>query len=271
MKVYISADIEGVAGITNWEEADPSNPRSYREFQERMTDEVLAACQGALDAGAREIWVKDAHWHGRNLLGDRLPRETRVIRGWSRHPYMMVQELDSSFAACAFVGYHSRAGSGGNPLAHTMSSSAFFEVKVNGLPWSEFHLYSQAASLEGVPSVFVAGDEALCAEVKAWDERIETVATKSAQGHSTNSLHPAVACERIREGMKRALSRDFSRVIRPLAPRYEIEITYKASVDAYRNSFYPGARLVSDHVVGLGVENYFDVLRFVTFATTRST
>src|SRR5262245_14222841 len=120
MKIFISADIEGIAGITSWQEADP-NSAQYRPYQERMTEEVKAACLGALDAGAKEIWVRDAHWYARNLLHERLPREVRLVRGWSRHPYMMVQEIDPSFDAVAFVGYHSRGGSGANPLAHTLT------------------------------------------------------------------------------------------------------------------------------------------------------
>ena len=149
MKIFISADIEGIAGITSWEEADPHKSQ-YRPFQERMTEEVKAACLGALDAGAKEIWVRDAHWFARNLLHERLPREVRLIRGWSRHPYMMVQEIDPSFEAAAFIGYHSEGGSGANPLAHTLTDSVFQSIRINGQPVAEFHLYAGAAALEGV-------------------------------------------------------------------------------------------------------------------------
>ena len=102
MKIFISADIEGVTGITDWAEADMAHADNA-QFRERMTAEVMAACEGALQAGATEIVVKDAHWTGRNILAERLPRQARLLRGWSGHPYSMVQGLDRSFAAALSI------------------------------------------------------------------------------------------------------------------------------------------------------------------------
>ena len=73
MKVYISADMEGITGVTHWDEVDHDKPSVYTQFQARMTQEVVAACKGAADAGAKEIWVKDAHYSGRNILSEKLP------------------------------------------------------------------------------------------------------------------------------------------------------------------------------------------------------
>lgn len=73
MKVYISVDIEGCAGITHWDEAEKSHA-DYPEFREQMTREAVAAIEGAMAAGARDIWVKDAHDSGRNLLAAKLPK-----------------------------------------------------------------------------------------------------------------------------------------------------------------------------------------------------
>ena len=72
MKVFISADIEGTAGIAHWNEADRTHP-DWAEFRALMTGEVVAACEGARAAGATEVVIKDAHDSGRNLLHDRLP------------------------------------------------------------------------------------------------------------------------------------------------------------------------------------------------------
>lgn len=269
MKIFISADIEGIAGITDWKEAKPGSSE-YRPFQERMTAEVKAACLGALDAGAKEIWVRDAHWYARNLLHDRLPREVRLVRGWSRHPYMMVQELDGTFDAAAFVGYHSMAGSGANPLAHTLTGS-FHSVRINDRPVAEFHLYAGAAALEGVPAIFASGDERLCEEVKAFDARIETVATSYGHGKSTVSIHPELACERIREGMQRACSAKKaaldSLLHRPQGP-FTVEITYTRAASAYKNSFYPGASLKSDLVVSFSTPEFLEVLRMLVFTSS---
>ena len=114
MKVYISADMEGVTGVTNWEEVDHNKP-AYTQFQKQMSLEVAAACEGAISAGAKEVLVKDAHYSGRNILPSYLPKRAKIIRGWSGHPYSMLQEINSGFDALMFLGYHSRAGSGGNP------------------------------------------------------------------------------------------------------------------------------------------------------------
>ena len=85
MKLYISADIEGVAGIAHWDEANKSHA-AYQEFREQMTLDVAAACRAALDSGIEELLVKDAHGSGRNIIASMLPEEARVIRGWSGHP-----------------------------------------------------------------------------------------------------------------------------------------------------------------------------------------
>jgi D-amino peptidase len=130
MKIYISADIEGVAGITHWDEATKTET-SYQAYREQMTRELVAACEGAVAAGATEIWVKDAHWTGRNLITAELPERVRLIRGWSGHPYGMVQELDDSFHALLMVGYHAAAGSDTNPLAHTITLGVT-SIKING-------------------------------------------------------------------------------------------------------------------------------------------
>ena len=103
MRVFISVDIEGVAGISHWDETARSHA-DYGPFQQQMTDEAVAACQGALDAGASAVTVKDAHGSGRNLLGSSLPRPVELISGWSGHPFSMVQGLDESYDAVAFIG-----------------------------------------------------------------------------------------------------------------------------------------------------------------------
>src|SRR5512133_1123253 len=110
MKVYISADIEGITGTTVWDETEKKHP-DYAEFQQQMTAEVSAACESCIQAGAEEVWVKDAHDSARNILAAQLPPQTRLLRGWSGHPYLMMEGLDSSFQAALMIGYHSRAGS----------------------------------------------------------------------------------------------------------------------------------------------------------------
>src|SRR4051812_29304338 len=203
MKVYISADIEGTAGITNWEEADKPHA-TYQEFRERMTDEVVAACEGAIKAGAKEILVKDAHDSGRNIIAARLPDCAKLIRGWSGHPFSMVQELDESFDALIFVGYHAKAGSDDNPLAHTLRLRVA-HLAINGEIASEFQIYSYAAALVNVPPVFLSGDAGICGDAQKLVPGIATVPVSRGIGPSTVSIAPSLAVKEIREGVIRAL------------------------------------------------------------------
>lgn len=264
MKVYISADIEGVAGITDWSEARKEHA-DYRPFQQQMTREVAAACEGALAAGATEIVVKDAHGTARNLDARALPAPTRLIRGWSGHPDMMVQDIDDGFAAACFVGYHGRAGVGGNPLAHTISSARVHEIRVNGVAASEYRIHAMACARHGVPVAFVSGDATLAEEVDADGLGTRTVVTKWGEGASQQSLHPDDAAERIRSGVKSALQRVPPGRTFPLPDRYAVEICFKQHTTAYQRSFYPGARLLDPHTVAIEVEDCFEMLRALSF------
>jgi D-amino peptidase len=267
MKIFISADMEGVAGCTARTEVDPANSSEYPVFCRRMTAEVRAACEGAFAAGAEEVWIKDAHWTGRNINAAELPdKGVRLIRGWSGHPYSMMQELSRDFAAAVFIGYHSRAGSGGNPLAHTLSSRTFAEIRLNGQPVSEFHLNSFTAHLEGVPVTFLSGDRALCEEALAFNEQLVTVATMQGIGDSTISLHPDSAIAQIRGGVERSLRRELERLPKPLPENFALEVCYRSPAQAYRASFYPGASVLSENTLRFETAHYLDVLRFLQFA-----
>lgn len=269
MKVYISADIEGVACICDPSEADASQPAHYTQFRRQMTAEVRAACEGAFSAGAQSIVVKDAHGSGRNLeVHDLDPpegRELELIRGWSGHPFAMVQDIDASFAKAVFVGFHSAAGSGGNPLAHTVSGRMFSRVELNGRDASEFHLYAMAAATAGVPVCFVSGDEALCNEARSTIEGITTVATLKGMGPSVRSIPPADATRRIRDAVRRAVEASPPALMR--VPRdFAFALTFVRPSEAYAKSFYPGVRQVCDNRLILETRRYIDVLTFLRFA-----
>lgn len=263
MKVYVSADIEGVTGAAHWDETYRTRP-DYAPFREQMNAEVAAACRGAAAAGAEEIWVQDAHESGRNLDARRLPENARLVRGWSHHPFSMVQELDESFRAACLVGYHAPSGSDQSPLAHTMST-AFTRVAVNGRTASEFLLHTYAAWSVGVPVVFLSGDEAVCAEARDLCGGIVTCPVKEGRGESTVSLHPAVAERRIREGTEEALRRDPAACLGELPARFEVEVSFRYPPRARRASFYPGASLLGPGTVRFATRDWFEVMRLFLF------
>lgn len=264
MQVYISVDMEGVTGVSHWDQVDDSH-REYPRYREQMVREVKAACEGALSAGARRILVKDAHMTGRNLHGCELPSEVELVSGWSGHPLNMVQELDDEFDAALFVGYHAPAGSPGNPLAHTFSSKKVATMRVNGAVASEYLICAYAAEMFAVPVVFASGDETLCAHVAEHSPACCTVATMRGVGPSIVSRCPTTVVEQIAAEVKRALQSDLDacRLKRPA--EYRLEIDFKQPIDAYGSAFYPGAELVGQATVVYRATEYFEILRAIKF------
>lgn len=263
MKIYISSDIEGTAGITHWDEATKAKDL-YPEFAKLMTAEVVAACQGAISAGATEITVKDAHSSGRNITTSELPEMVRIIRGWSGHPYSMVQDIDETFDAIIMTGYHSGAGTGGHPLAHTMTGFAK-QIRINGEVTSEFMLNRWASATYGVPTVFVSGDQALCDTVKGFDSQIQTVATMEGIGESTNSIMPGRACKEITGGVEKALGNIAKVNPATLPEHFDVEIVCATHEGAYAGSYYPGVSLKEPHLLSFQTNDFFEVMRMLKF------
>ena len=263
MKVYISVDIEGVAGITHWDEATKTHA-TYPEFRALMTAEALAACRGAIAAGATEILLKDAHDSGRNILTEELPDCVRIIRGWSGYPASMTQELDASFAAAMFIGYHSRAGSETNPLAHTMNLTVD-RMLLNGAPISEFVLHAYAAALHQVPVVLVSGDAGICADVKAVNSAIGTVAVSEGVGRSSISIAPRKSRQLIEAAATAALTGNRQACQLTLPQSFTLDIVFNNPTNAHAASWYPGAQHVGNRTVRFETNAYFEVLRAVKF------
>ncbi|TFH48950.1 MAG: amino acid amidase, partial [Lysobacterales bacterium] len=225
MKIFITADIEGITGATNWGETDQKN-EYFAELRAQMTAEVSAACEGALAAGATEIWVKDAHGWACNLISSKLPREVQLVRGWSGHPFAMMQELDKTFDAALVIGYHSHAGSSGSPLAHTMTGNMTY-FKINGQYASEFMVSAYTAGLVDVPVVFLSGDVELCQDAQRFIPGLSTMPVQRGAGSSTTSIHPHLAVERIRSGVETALKADVSKCRVSMPEHFSVELRYR--------------------------------------------
>lgn len=263
MKVYISADIEGVNNIVNWDETDLKSAE-YQYFRKQMTEEVASACEGAKLAGATEIFVKDAHDSARNLILKDLPEYVKLHRGWQGCPCSMMAGLDESFDAVIFVGYHSPASSDGNPLSHTMNLRNQ-TVKINGVLASEFYINALYASYLGVPVAFLSGDKELTRLVKEANKNIATVATKEGCHGAVISRHPNVTNKEIKETVQEVLSKDLSNNIVELPKHFDLEIEYKKFNDAYNASFYPGCKLLNANTVLYSSDDYYEILRAIKF------
>src|SRR5689334_13316983 len=129
-KVYISVDMEGIAGVVTADQLSPAG-FEYAKAREFMTGEALAAVSAAKEAGATQIVVSDSHGNGESLLIDRFPADVRIVRSWPR-PLGMMEGIDSSFSAAIFVGYHASTTNPAGVRAHTFSSANLAAVELNG-------------------------------------------------------------------------------------------------------------------------------------------
>lgn len=250
MRVYISVDMEGVAGIVHEDQTDPVDGRHAAEYARScrlMTGEANAAIGAAFDAGAEAACVNDSHWLMRNLIADELDERAELISG-NPKALSMVEGIDGGFDAAMFIGYHGRAGTARSVIDHTYTD-LLHEVRINGQPAGELALNAGMAGHAGVPVVLVSGDDTLAAEARALlGDRLETVVVKHGLGrYAARSLSPAVARRRIAEGVERALSRTHEpwRVPSPVT----IEAEFARSVHADMAELLPGSERTGGRTV----------------------
>ena len=257
-KVFISVDMEGIAGLVSGESTGRSGT-DYGYFRRIMSVEANAAVLGAFDAGASEVVVRDSHGSARNILPDLLDPRARLIRDWSGGPLDMVEGIDESFDALVFIGYHARAGTPDAIIDHTMSGNVT-DFAMNGVSLPEAGINALIAGLYGVPVVFVAGDRAVCDQVTELFGQVATVAVKKGIGAASEGLHPDVANARIREGVADAV-RNRNRY-RPftMTPPYTMVLKLKSEASVYNGSFFPGARRTGDWELTYSNEDLLQVI-----------
>lgn len=261
MKLFISADIEGTAGITHWEETEIGHPR-YAYFADQMTREVAAACEGAMAAGCDEILIKDAHETACNLIPRMLPEEVRLYRGWGSDCMSMMTGLEAGYDGVFFTGYHSGAGMDTNPLSHTLNRQNNY-VKINGMIAPELMLNSLTAASLGVPVRLVTGDKGLCDWIHAINPNIETVAVSEGHGRGSISIHPNKALRLIREAAERAVRKPAADLMFPLPEHFTVEVSFKEHFRAKNAVSYPGVVQIAPAVIQYETSNYRDVLSMI--------
>ncbi len=263
LKVYISADMEGIGGVSTWQIQAGSQGREYEKFRRLMTQEVNAAIAGAFDAGATEVLVSDSHGDGQNIDVELLDKRARLIRAWPR-PLVMMQGVDSMVDAAVFIGYHASEGQRAAILAHTMSSRRIFEIKLNGTPVPEAAFNAAIAGEFGVPVVFLSGDQTIGEEARRLLGPIETVAVKQATGFfSATMMHPEEAQRLIRAGVKRGVERRAELKPYRLAHPVKLEITYKDTVNAEIVSYLPGVERPRGNAVVFTARDMLEAAKFL--------
>lgn len=262
MKVFISADIEGIACVVSREDTKLEG-LEYERAREWMTGEVNAAIEGCLEAGATEIVVADSHGHMRNLLADKLHEKALLVRG-SPRPGTMVEGLTAETDAAMFIGYHSMAGNPHGVLAHTYLGGTFYQIRLNGKAFGEPGLNAAVAGHFGVPVALVAGDDTVKKEVNAIMPWTENVVTKWAiSTFSAKNLTPKASQNAIRSAAKSALGRISEMKPLEVGKPVQMEIDFIQAVSAKLASDIPGLTRIGDRTLAYTGKDMLDVIKMV--------
>jgi len=244
MKILIATDMEGITGVTTWDQVTPGHPE-YARFRKQMTEDVNAAIRGAYDAGAEDVIVADGHWHGSNILIEELDSRARLNSG-SPSPFSMMQGIDESIDGVMFIGYHARNGSPDAILDHTWSSRTVANVWLNDILTGEYGLNASVAGHFGAPVIMVSGDQTACAQVKELLGDVETAVVKRASGRfAAECLSPVVTRDLICSSAEQAVRRlAAGRVSDPFVLDTPLTVTVEffASDMADRASLVPFAK-----------------------------
>jgi D-amino peptidase len=241
MRVYVSVDMEGVAGVVHGDQTRRGQPEFAIACQ-LMTAEANAAVLGAFDAGATEVLVNDSHGDMRNLVLERLDPRVEVISG-NLKPLSMAEGIDvGRFDIALFVGYHGGAGTTAAILDHTYRGVAVYELRVNGRVVNEAALNAMVLGSRGIPVGLVTGDESTCAQCRELIGDVETVVVKWAIGRlAARTMHPERARSSIREAATRVVghARRYRPYIVDAPVRIEMDTVTTAVADAA--AVVPGA------------------------------
>lgn len=244
MKLFISADIEGIAGVSTIQQL--VNSGEYQRFRKLMTEEVNAAVRGAFNAGASEVVVADGHGNMSNILIEELDPRARLVSGNNR-VMCQLEGLDETFEGIIFIGHHGRESSSKAVISHTLAGICVKEMKINGKIVGETEMNAMVAGAFGVPTIFISGDDLYVSEVKDTLPDVESVVTKIARDRlAAELIHPKVVYEQIEAGVSKAVQNISS--FKPLDTKdlkTTFEIEFKGPQQASMTSTLPTVELTS--------------------------
>jgi D-amino peptidase len=264
LKVHISVDMEGIAGVVTGDQIGPAG-FEYGRFREFMTREALAAVTAAKEAGATEIVVADAHGNGENLLIEQFPDDVKIVRSWPR-PLSMMAGIDGSFDAAIFIGYHASTTNPAGVRAHTFSSATLTRVALNGVDMTEGSWNAAIAGHFNVPIVMISGDDAAIAEVRKVVGNLEGAETKKSLGfHSALTITPAAAQADIAAKVKAALARRTG--FTPYKPQGAIvvDVGFKHYLPAEVLSYLPIFERTTAHSVRFRAKDMVEASAIMSF------
>jgi len=252
---FISIDMEGISGIVGGGMTG-SDPKEYEVGRRLMAGDLNAAIEGALEAGAEEIVVSDAHGWMTNIQPEEVHEAAHLIRG-SPKPDLMMSGISDGFDAALYVGYHAMKGTENGVLAHTISGGTVDGVFINGRETGEFGLNAALAGWHGVPSVFIAGDAAVAAEARSFVPNIRAAVVKWGVSRvAAKCLHPKRARALIKRTVTEALANTGSiepfRVEEPV----EVKLRFVNSTMADAAAVLPYVERVDGRTVKAVFSNY---------------
>lgn len=243
MKVFISADIEGVSGVATNQQLKTNS--EYQRFRKLMAADVNAAIEGAFKGGATEVVVADGHGNMSNILIEDLDSRARLVSG-SNRVMCQLEGLDDSFDAIMFVGHHGREGGSDAVISHTLAGICVNEMKINGKVVGETELNAFVAGGFGIPAVFISGDDAYVKEVQETLPEVEAAVVKRAVDRfSAELLHPEVAQQQIREKAEAAIQKASTFEPLKLEGPVTFEIEFKGPQQASMTTTLPTVERIS--------------------------
>jgi D-amino peptidase len=244
MKILIAADMEGITGVTNWDQVDPHHSE-YPRFRRLMTSDVNAAVRGVCDSGVDEILVTDGHERGGNILLEDLDPCAHLICG-DYSPLAMVQGIDQGVNGVILVGYHARAGSQNAILDHTWSSRRIANLWLNDILVGEYGLNGAVAGHFNAPVLMLTGDQTTCAQATELLGDIETVVVKTALSRmAAVCLPPQVTEELIQKAASKAVKRlQAGEAPKPFVVQSPVRVTidFNSSEQADQAALLPGSK-----------------------------
>lgn len=253
IKIFISVDMEGLAGVISGRECSSSG-KDYNYFRRIMTLETNAAIEGALEAGATGIVVRDGHGSKTNILPELLHKSARLMRGVTQKPENMMLGIDQTFDAAVFIGYHAKAGTIEGVLAHT-SSGNVIDLSINGVSLPEVGYNALIAGLHEVPTAFIAGDNWICEQAKELFGDVAVFETKQGFGTAQLGLHP----EAVREGIRRDVAAALKNLNRFKPYKLSSPYTMVLKVKKERE-LYPGAKKTGEGEFTFSSSNFLEVM-----------
>ena len=269
VRVFISADMEGVVGTVTGDQLGPTG-FEYQRFREFMTREVLEAIRGVRAVAPAEIVVADAHGNGENLLIELFPSDVTIVRSWPR-PLGMMQGVDSTFAAALFIGYHAGTTNPQGVRAHTFSSATLADVRLAGRSVPEGGVNAAVAGHFGVPVIMMSGDDAAVAEVRGVVGDIPAAVVKWHAGfHSARTLTPDSSYRLIEATAAAAMRR--RREFRPfqLPGPVTLDLRFKNYRPSEVLAYLPNVERPDAHSARFVGKDILEVVRFLQFVTTYS-